>query len=203
MSILYKLGGSLLDIPNLGGQLESLIDRDSNPLLLVGGGATVDLVRNWDQIHHLGEERSHNLALQAMRVNSVMVSCCLDRSRIVTSIPQIQELWQENTIPILDGLYFLDSLCKTQKTPEMAEDSPSSPLPLLPETWKTTSDSIALWLANALEVKELHLLKSADRPSSFTWQELAEANLIDEWFPHLWKECRFPRLIHWTNMRKG
>ena len=67
--VIYKVGGSLLELPDLPRRLQDVVRPDVCPLFVIGGGRTADLVREWDRLHQLGEERSHGLALKAMQLN--------------------------------------------------------------------------------------------------------------------------------------
>ena len=67
--IVVKVGGSLYDHPRLGPGLRAYLDSLGEPVVLVpGGGAFADAVRNLDAVHHLSEEYSHWLALYAMNL---------------------------------------------------------------------------------------------------------------------------------------
>ncbi len=67
--IVVKIGGSLYDHPQLGPGLRAFLESLGEPVLLVpGGGGFADAVRKLDALHHLSEEHSHWLALQAMNL---------------------------------------------------------------------------------------------------------------------------------------
>jgi aspartokinase-like uncharacterized kinase len=68
--IVVKVGGSLFDHPRLGAKLCTYLDSlaPSEVVLVPGGGAAAEAVRELDRIHHLGEEASHWLAIAAMDV---------------------------------------------------------------------------------------------------------------------------------------
>ena len=55
--MVYKIGGSLLLLHDLAARLLKLLSRSPHcrSLLIVGGGATTDVVRRWDTIHQLGD----------------------------------------------------------------------------------------------------------------------------------------------------
>ena len=67
-----KVGGSLYDLPDLGPRLQRwLPTQDSSRILLVpGGGAAVDVVREFARLHRLSEEDAHWLALHAVTMNA-------------------------------------------------------------------------------------------------------------------------------------
>ena len=56
---------------------------------------------------------------------------------------------------------------------------------LLPEDWRTTTDSIAAYLAAIIKADELVLLKSCEIPESMSSVELAESGIVDQAFPDL------------------
>src|SRR5438132_894215 len=67
-----KVGGSLFGISQLGDALQRWFNRvgAAQILLVPGGGPTADVVRAYDRDHHLGEEKSHWLALRALTFNA-------------------------------------------------------------------------------------------------------------------------------------
>jgi aspartokinase-like uncharacterized kinase len=74
--VVVKVGGSLLDWPGLPARLLNFLEgrRHERLVLVVGGGRFVDLVRELDVAHRLGEDRSHDLAMHAMDLTaSVLV----------------------------------------------------------------------------------------------------------------------------------
>jgi 5-(aminomethyl)-3-furanmethanol phosphate kinase len=65
--IVAKVGGSLYDLPRLGPTLGGWLAKQPEPVLLVpGGGGFADVVRKLDQIHKLGDETAHWLAIRSM-----------------------------------------------------------------------------------------------------------------------------------------
>src|SRR5687768_7883128 len=67
-----KVGGSLYDWPALSIRLTMFLQKlDKAPVLVVpGGGATADAIRQFDQVHRIGEVAAHWLALQALSINA-------------------------------------------------------------------------------------------------------------------------------------
>jgi aspartokinase-like uncharacterized kinase len=64
-----KVGGSLFDHPGLLPGLRAWRAEIDGPVLLVpGGGAMANVVREWDRVHRWGNETSHRLAIRAMAV---------------------------------------------------------------------------------------------------------------------------------------
>jgi aspartokinase-like uncharacterized kinase len=171
--ILVKVGGSLLDWPALGSALDRWLPRLETPkvLLLAGGGAAADVIRDLDRIHDLGAEAAHWLAIRAMALNSFMLEKLLPRGVVVASRTEAAQAWEQERVPILVPLPCLQA----------DEGAPGA----LPHSWAVTSDSIAARLALILEMDELILLKSCPVPPGLDGEELARLGVVDEWFPRV------------------
>src|SRR5689334_2565684 len=87
--MVVKVGGSLYDLPDLRERLSGwLAQQGAAPILLVpGGGMTADAIRTWDRLHHLGEEASHWLAIQALSVNARFLQELLPSARLLERMP--------------------------------------------------------------------------------------------------------------------
>ncbi len=182
-TIVYKLGGSLLDIPDIHARLQSVIkvDQPCQPLLIVGGGQAADIVRTWDSQFGLTPSQSHWLAIAAMRMNSMLLEQLMPSGQIVESQEQAYKCWQNAQIPILDVERMMRSEC--------SDDA-------LPESWDVTSDSIAAWVAKHFPADRLVLLKSVAPPST---QSSRVDNAIDNHFSTLAASIHH---IEWINVRK-
>jgi len=203
----YKVGGSLLTLPDLAERLEAalVLHRERRPLLIVGGGATADLVRHWDTLHGLGEERSHALALSAMSLNERFVEALLPRARIVRTREEAGVAWQDRRVPILCSREFLQD-----EEGALAAGRGNPDLPgVLPHTWEVTSDSIAAWVALRWPAAGLVLLKSrgtrcpnddagARGDDSRAGDSPAGTAPVDAYFSTL--AAALPR-IEWINLR--
>src|SRR6516164_6648499 len=73
--ITIKIGGSLFDLPRLGERLSTFLLELSPhlPVLVAGGGAIADHVREMDTRQGLGDEKAHWLALRAVTLNACFV----------------------------------------------------------------------------------------------------------------------------------
>lgn len=174
----YKLGGSLLDLPDLGERLKAGFEsaREECPVLVVGGGAAADLVRDWDPRHRLGDSAAHRLAIAAMELNASLVRILL--SRIGTSVGLDWQSSSEADVVVPDMLREI-------------EISDEGPVP--EESWDVTSDSLAAWLAGRCRARRLVFLKSVALPettssprtilSAKDLQRAVEAGLCDSAVP--------------------
>jgi len=182
-----KLGGSLLDWSGLPGALAWLAQHwQGRPLVLVvGGGKTADLVRSWDRLYGLGEERAHWLALESLALNESLVSELWPGLRPVRSRSQVEAALRAGVPALVCSRCFV-------------RWGETQPVPPLPHTWQVTTDSIAAWVAQILNAGELVLAKSVDLPPGCSVAEAATEGLVDDYFPNLAPDL--PQ-ISWVNLR--
>lgn len=182
----FKLGGSLLSHPDLPRRLRDLLAcrPDGRPLLVVGGGKTADVVREWDRVHGLGEERAHRLALRSLTLNEAFVLELLPESVQVATRKEAENAWSAGHVPVLSAHAFLNGEEQAGSTP-------------LPHVWDVTSDSIAAWTAIHWPAEELVLLKSSPMPAGCTADEAARIGYVDSWLAKL--AGKVPR-IGWADL---
>jgi aspartokinase-like uncharacterized kinase len=183
----YKIGGSLLEQPELTDVLRRLLDRNPrSPMLFVaGGGAAADAVRAWDRVHQLGDESAHDLALAAMDLTSLLLARLVPAFRPVRSVQQVRMAAADGE----PGLLCADCFIKSAE---------AQGHPRLERSWRITSDSIAAWAALVLGATELVLVKSVPWPVGLTLAEAAQVGLVDEAFPTV--AAKLPA-IGWVNAR--
>ncbi|MGE5192911.1 MAG: uridylate kinase [Deltaproteobacteria bacterium] len=168
----FKIGGSLFDLPHLPELIEQVLAQRPGKasLLLAGGGAAANVVREWDQVHQLGEESAHGLALEAMDLTASLLARFFPDARLVRSEPQVRMAVADGAMSILCAGCFLRA----------AEAQGHAPLE---HSWRVTSDSIAAWTSGVLAASELVLVKSVPVPRGMTLAAAARAGLVDESFP--------------------
>ena len=184
---IYKIGGSLLDLPELPAVVrEVLAQRTQNAaLLLAGGGAAANLVRDWDRRHSLGDDTAHELALAAMNLSAALLSRLVPGLREVRSVHQVRAAVDDDVVGLLCADCFIKSAQAQGHRP-------------LEHSWRITSDSIAAWTAGILAPAELVLLKSVSLPRGISLYEAAREGLVDECFPEF--AAALPA-IGWVNAR--
>jgi aspartokinase-like uncharacterized kinase len=170
--VVIKVGGSLLDFPPLPARilayLQSLSERDV--ILVAGAGRFGDVLRTFDTVHRLGEERSHRLALHALDLTARVLSTLVPGSAVVGRPDEVSRAWERGALPVLAPRAFMETT------------DPFGPAPL-PKTWETTSDSIAARVAHYLEADELVLLKSTLPPGPLSRSRAAREGFVDPNFP--------------------
>jgi 5-(aminomethyl)-3-furanmethanol phosphate kinase len=174
--IVVKVGGSLLDMPDLADRLRGFLESLRTPrlILVVGGGPAADLVRQRDRDENFDDDKSHWLAVRAMSFNSFLVEALVSQSIVVSSVAQCRVAWSDGHIPILDPHTFL-----------VADEA--SGAAALPHRWTVTSDTIAARIARVSSADELVLLKSVSWPVDASLSAAAEQGIVDE---HLPRELR-------------
>jgi aspartokinase-like uncharacterized kinase len=167
-----KVGGSLYDLPELGTCLQSWLKKAPRPdvLLVPGGGPTADVIRKFDRIHQLGEERAHWLALHSLQLNADFLKTLLPSAAVVDHPGQAAGTC------ILNAFAF------------MSRDG------RLPHCWAVTSDSIAARAAIVFGADHLILLKSATIPEDMDWEQASERGFVDAWFARTLREA--PPSLH-------
>ena len=184
--LVIKFGGSLLarsDWPALFASLIAEEHAGSRPtLIVVGGGAPVEGLRQLDATCPQPPERMHRLALNAMQLTARLVAETLSLP-LTTSLTPTQPA-------ILDL---------------PAAPAASTAIAHLPHSWDVTSDSLAAAVAQAIPA-ELLLVKSVPPPAQAI-DQLADCGWIDRHFPaissHLTIRWRSPSSSEETSTRRN
>lgn len=189
MTVVFKIGGSLLTLPDLASRLRSLLEQRVHQqcLVIIGGGAAADVVRDWSRVHDLSDEASHWLAISSMGLNRELIESLL-KLRSVGSREEAEFAWSTDRAPLL-----LD----TKRFVRQEETQSSCPLPC---SWEVTSDSLAAWVAECWPAEELVLVKSVPCPLGLTALEAGETQLVDKYFPML--SDQLPQ-ISWCDLRSS
>lgn len=168
-----KLGGSLLSMPDLIPSFRAWIVRQppAANVVIVGGGAAADAVREADHLHRLDETTAHWLCIRMMSVQAEMLAALLPEATLIDDFVRCSEHVNVSGLSVFDVERFLRN------------DEPTTPGMPLPHGWHVTSDSIAARVAQLLEVDELVMLKSTLPPRGSDVRSLAACGYVDEYFP--------------------
>lgn len=155
-----KVGGSLYDLPDLGPRLRRITERIEGVKLIVpGGGATANAIRDFDATHQLGQEASHWLALRACGLNAHFLA------KLLGDWPVLGNVDGES-----NGIVDLFEFARED---ERRADR-------CPHHWNVTSDSMAVRVAIVAGAKELIMLKSVDVEPD--WTQASYRSQVDPYF---------------------
>jgi aspartokinase-like uncharacterized kinase len=160
-----KLGGSLAFAPALTDWLAALAAGGGRAVLVPGGGPFADQVRDAQRLRLFDDATAHRMALLAMEQFGLMLCGLHPALRPAKSRAAIRRLRRQGLVPV-----WLPSTMALGR-PEIAE------------SWDVTSDSLAAWLAGALGLRHLVLVKSAPPPEPVTAKRLVAAGYIDPMLP--------------------
>lgn len=159
-----KLGGSLARTAHLPAWLEAL--SIGGLVLVPGGGVFADTVREAQERWCFDDGTAHAMAITAMRQYGMMLAGLC--SALVPAYGQAaiaSALGADRPIIWLPDPF------------ELPAEGPDA-------TWDVTSDSLAVWLANQLDARNLLLVKCVTLPAGgATLSELVKKGIIDPAFP--------------------
>lgn len=161
-----KLGGSLMDQPQLKTWLSLLASQSDGRIVIVpGGGVFADVVRTAQTDAGYDDATAHHMALLSMEQFGLVMKSLQPELVTASSELEIAERsWQHRAIIWMP------------RNMVLAEES-------IPMSWDVTSDSLAAWLAGKLGADRLVLVKHAgcsEQPLPVT--RLVEQGLLDQAF---------------------
>jgi aspartokinase-like uncharacterized kinase len=177
---IIKVGGSLFDLPQLPQRLGEVIAASdaSCQLIVTGGGRSADVVRQWDTLHHVGEEACHWIALRAMQFNAYLLQSVLTNAMLVSDPAQLQS----GAVHLLDPILWL----KREESQGIH----------IPHVWQYTSDSVAAHLATQLCASRLTLCKSTLPQQECGRSCAAGLGIVDDYFPAVAADIEYVELIN-------
>ena len=160
-----KLGGSLVEAPELPAWLEAIAASSGSWVVVPGGGPFADAVRAAQGPMTLSEPACHRMALLAM----AQLGCALvdrePRLLAAVSVAAVQAALAARRTPVWLPLDLLTSRAEIE------------------ESWRVTSDSLAAWLATEIGAARLLLVKSGAVPDGdHPARSLARSGLVDAAF---------------------
>ena len=182
-----KIGGSLYDSSYLVEWL-NVIDQYSSAKIVIipGGGPFADQVRLTDEKYQLNPIHSHNMAVMGMQQYGFLLASLCPMMILAKTINEIHAAWKNSKVAIWEPYKMISEECELEKT------------------WDVTSDSLAVWLANKLSLKNLLLVKSSEfvlEEKDIT--ELINNNCIDSNFKKLVNSLGVcPHILHRSEINK-
>jgi 5-(aminomethyl)-3-furanmethanol phosphate kinase len=172
---IIKVGGSLFHFERLVPELRSWLEAQpaARNVLIAGGGAFTDAVRQWDQCFDLPCEKSHWLCIRLLDVSARALALILPEARFIDRFEELLAMTARQSTECL--IYSAEEFLQRWE--------PECTGPHLPADWSVTSDSITVRIAQVIQAEELVLLKSADPPQPLTTHHAAQTGYVDSYFP--------------------
>jgi aspartokinase-like uncharacterized kinase len=164
--IVIKLGGSLVS----SNQIQACLDKiervpfDKQVVIVPGGGVFAEQVRQVQQQWRFDDRTAHLMAVLAMQQMALLFRALKPCFAICESIAEIREQVRQNGIVIW--------------SPDAIELDTAG----IQSTWDISSDSLSAWLADALGVAELMLVKSVKSDRAFDVLNLVQRQVVDASF---------------------
>lgn len=165
--LVLKLGGSLAESNRLR-RLLALVGRARRPVVIVpGGGAFADAVRETQAALGFSDAIAHNMAILAMQQMADAMIDLEPRFKAAETLIGMTRAWRRNRIPV----WLPAALCAGDRR--------------IPRDWSITSDGLAARLAERLGDVELVLVKSCTVRPKATAKQLARQGIVDPVFPEI------------------
>jgi 5-(aminomethyl)-3-furanmethanol phosphate kinase len=142
--VVVKLGGGLARIPGRLAAVGAVVSRAARHcrlLVVPGGGVLADAVRAAERDLDLSPDAAHWMAILAMDQYAYAIRCTTPEAQVVHDFAQLEAAHAAGQVPVLAPYRWM-----------LAADA-------LPRRWEVTSDSIAAFVAGALDASLLVLLK--------------------------------------------
>jgi aspartokinase-like uncharacterized kinase len=169
--IVVKLGGSVIRSPELAAWLDAIAGAQAPIVIVPGGGALADEVRNCQQHLGFGDASAHRMALLAMDQLAWAVAGMRSGLEVGATEEALRQALDRGHVAVWAPYALISSRTDIEAT------------------WRLTSDSLALWLAGKLGAARCCLIKSIVRQhTSLGARALAREGVVDEAFPAMLEE---------------
>jgi aspartokinase-like uncharacterized kinase len=145
--MVIKIGGGLADVPGaLGVTCDAVgeLGRARRIVVIPGGGAFADGVRSFERKHNLSPDAAHWMAILAMEQYAHVLAERIPGARLVEEPDAVVHSLEEAGVAVLAPYRWM-----------RAAD-------VLPHSWEATSDSVAAFVAGALDADRLILVKPGE-----------------------------------------
>jgi 5-(aminomethyl)-3-furanmethanol phosphate kinase len=177
--VVVKLGGSVVRSPELVAWLDA-IARAQVPIVVVpGGGALADEVRACQSRLGFGDKSAHRMALLAMDQLAWAIAGLRQGYSVGATEAELRHALERGAVAVWAPYALIAGRAGVE------------------ESWRLTSDSLALWLANRIGAARCYLIKSIARPnaSRLSARQLARDGVVDEAFAGMLAETAVPTIL--------
>jgi aspartokinase-like uncharacterized kinase len=177
--IVVKLGGSVIRSPELPAWLDAIVAARAPIVVVPGGGALADEVRACQATLGFGDPAAHCMALLAMDQLAWAVAGLRKGYAVGATEADLLGALGRRLVAVWAPYALIAGRADIE------------------QSWRITSDSLALWLAGRLAAQRCYLIKSIERPSrkQTSAVQLARDGIVDEAFPTMFAEARVPATL--------
>jgi aspartokinase-like uncharacterized kinase len=176
--IVVKLGGSVVRGPELGPWLDAIAAATEPVVVVPGGGALADEVRACQSQLGFGDANAHRMALLAMDQLAWAVAGLRPGFAVGATEDELAQALAQGNVAVWAPYALISGRSDIE------------------ETWRLTSDSLALWLATRIGAERCYLIKSVARSHTrLGAQQLARDGVVDEAFPGMLEATRVPTVL--------
>jgi aspartokinase-like uncharacterized kinase len=175
-----KIGGSLATNKRLSEWLELISASNQTIVIVPGGGAFADQVRDLQLQWKFSDAIAHRMAILAMHQYGLMLAGLSSQFDCLETVQDIKEqLYQTST-----SIIWLPSHEELQQDQVVA-------------SWDVSADSLAAWLCAKLNADRLILIKAIDVSDhqDDSIELLQQANIVDRAFQQMMDDVYCPLTI--------
>lgn len=173
-----KLGGSVVRSSELEAWLDAIAASPCPVIVVPGGGALADEVRSVQTALGFGDPAAHRMALLAMDQLAWAVAGLRQGFAVGTTEAELRAVLGRGGVAVWAPYGLVAGRGDIE------------------ESWRLTSDSLALWLAARLGASRCFLIKSIKRQgTAANAAELARGGIVDAAFPSMLKEAGVPAYL--------
>lgn len=177
--LVVKLGGSVIRSPDLASWLEAIVQARAPIVVVPGGGALADEVRACQARLGFGDRAAHRMALLAMDQLAWAVGSLRQGFEVGATEQDLRAALGRGLVAVWAPYALVSERTDVE------------------ESWRVTSDSLALWLAGRLGARACYLIKSIARPEpcAASAGDLARKGIVDEAFPAMLRAAGVPAVL--------
>ncbi len=142
--IVVKLGGSVVRSSELGAWLDAIAASPEPVVVVPGGGALADEVRACQTHLGFGDANAHRMALLAMDQLAWAVAGLRRGFAVGATETELNDALARGAVAVWAPYALISGRSDIE------------------ESWRLTSDSLALWLAERIGAERCYLIKSVD-----------------------------------------
>jgi aspartokinase-like uncharacterized kinase len=169
--IVVKLGGSVIRSPQLAAWLDAIAVARQSIVVVPGGGALADEVRACQAQLGLADQTAHRMALLAMDQLAWAVAGLRQGFAVGATEAELRQALGRRQVAVWAPFALISGRTDIEAS------------------WRLTSDSLALWLADRVGARSCYLIKSIAPPKvrRLGARQLARDGIVDEAFPFMLK----------------